>query len=185
MLASERSPLRVDSLDLHNFRGIRQLTLRFDDTDAARPEVVLFVGANASGKNSVLEAIALLFGAAKAEYATPHAQEGVVRFGAPDFLIRAWCSYGPQHQPDQAAIRVPSQPRHEMSFTRCLGAALASQTYFSVGISRSPFRKNIGCHSKRTGLPITASYLVEQVIASIIILSIWRGGPLSDVSSHV
>ena len=93
MLQSERSPLRIASLDLRDFRGIGRLSLSFLGADGNPVSPVLLVGANATGKSSVLEAIALLLGATRVEYETASAQEGLVRFGARDFQLHAGVYY--------------------------------------------------------------------------------------------
>jgi predicted ATP-binding protein involved in virulence len=49
--------MRVKELTLHNFRGIKDLHLEFDD----KHNVVVLVGVNGVGKSSILDCIALLF----------------------------------------------------------------------------------------------------------------------------
>src|SRR5260370_37780165 len=51
--------MKLESLDVNDFRGIRQLRLDFqDDVGLIRDRTVL-VGPNASGKTSILDAVAL------------------------------------------------------------------------------------------------------------------------------
>jgi energy-coupling factor transporter ATP-binding protein EcfA2 len=55
----ERTPIRIEHIHIHNFRGIDDLTLEFPE---ARPEeggVVVLAGDNGCGKTSVLDAITI------------------------------------------------------------------------------------------------------------------------------
>ncbi len=81
---------------LIDFKGIRDLSLDVRTGDASLDEVLL-LGANATGKTTIIEALALLLGQGKAKYSEADAQESLVRFGANDFRISAYVSTIPPH----------------------------------------------------------------------------------------
>lgn len=79
---------KVLGLEIHDFRGIDALELRFAD-DAGRPlDLVVLAGANGCGKTAALEAIALASGRSDLitldglDMTDPAARAGQIRFGA-------------------------------------------------------------------------------------------------------
>ena len=49
----------IERIELHNFRGIQDLTIRFGGLDAASTPWLLLLGENGTGKSSILQAITL------------------------------------------------------------------------------------------------------------------------------
>jgi hypothetical protein len=92
MRTERRSPIRIHSLRIQDFRGIKSLSMDFKGQDAKPPGQVFFVGANATGKTTILEALARLLGEGRMREGlgvpTNPLQE-MLRFGAHDFQLRA------------------------------------------------------------------------------------------------
>lgn len=86
--------MKIKSLSIKNFRGIESLELDFLSPDGTKPnDLLVFAGANGSGKTSIIEACLLALGM-KDAFRTSTVAKNDIREGCDDYLIELVVEHG-------------------------------------------------------------------------------------------
>ena len=86
--------MKIMRLSIKNFRGIESLVLDFLPSDGSKPkDLLVFAGANGSGKTSIMEACLLALGM-KDAFRTSTVAKNDIREGCDDYLIELTIAQG-------------------------------------------------------------------------------------------